>query len=181
MPRNRTLSTDEQVLSELWTASRSSEQLVKKLGIPLYAIKNSCKALKERRMIQHGNDLWQIHYRDGKFKKVVEVGHGTLSEILSAYNRKVRNKATVDGRKKYSGTHGSKAEWKEGARRLVGSEEGYYKYLVIFNLKQLPTIKELKHARKVLIKKAHPDLGGHTHDAAIINAAYKELLKLISK
>lgn len=181
MPKNKVLSTEEQILSVLMAGSRSSEQLAKKLGITLYGVGKSCKWLKELRMVLHENDLWRIYYREGTSKKIVDSDNGTLSEVLVAYKRKARNNATVKGQKTYSGKRGSKAEWVAGVKVLVASGDEYRMYLEILGLGKIPSLKQLKEAWRNRMKTAHPDVGGATQDAILINEAYAKLRGLIGE
>jgi len=130
-------------------------------------------------MVRHENGLWRLHYRDGIAKKTVELGDGTLAKVLSAYERKSRNKAFIYSHKTYSGKRGSKVEWTAGARMLVGREDEHHKYLEILRLSAIPTMKQLNSAWKARLKEAHPDVGGSHQDAALINEAHEKLRKLI--
>ena len=181
MPKRNELTIEESVLTALWQAGRSSEQLAKKLGVSLSWINQSCKFLKSLNMIHHENDLWRVQYRDGSKKKIVTPANESLSEALLTYKRKARNKATVDNQRTYSGRRGSSAEWKAGATMYTSGGTEYYKHLAVLGFTTLPTLKALKEARNAHMKNAHPDVGGSNQDAALINEAYEKLVELIGK
>jgi len=54
------------------------------------------------------------------------------------------------------------------------------RYLADLNLTAMPsTPEELKKARNAAMRKAHPDQGGNSQDAAKVNEAYDKLKKMI--
>jgi hypothetical protein len=132
-------------------------------------------------MVQHESDMWRMRYRDGKAKKIVEAGEASVAEVLSTYKRKARNSAFVGNQKTYHGKKGSREEWRAGATLLVTSGDEYRKYLEVLGLAGLPTAKQLKEAWRNRMKTVHPDVGGSTQDAMLINEAYQKLSELIGK
>ncbi|MBI4348101.1 MAG: J domain-containing protein [Elusimicrobia bacterium] len=169
------------MLSILWHGGRSSEQLAKKLGLSLYAIGKACAVLKQVNMVHRENDMWRMQYRDGKAKKIVGAGEVAVDEVLSTYKRKARNSAFLRNQKAYHGKKGSREEWRAGATLLVTSGDEYRKYLEVLGLTGIPTAKQLKDAWKSHMKLVHPDVGGSTQDAILVNEAYKRLSELIGK